>query len=318
MKRVFRGLPKAGEKIDCALAIGNFDGVHRGHQALLHEVVEAAQSRLLCPAVLTFEPHPREFFNPNAAPKRILSLHDKIEAIEACGIQRVYILRFNKELAELSPYDFVKKLLVDGLHVRWLTVGENFKFGAKRSGDIHTLRELAKEFHFEVHIMPMLFHGYSAISSSRIREALAEGDISSVNYMLGRPYAISGPILHGQQLGRTLGFRTINQRILPPYSKAKPAISGVWAVKVCGLGPRPIEGVANVGNRPTIGNHGEYLLETHLFNFNQDIYGKHVKVEFFSKIRDEKKFNSLEELRAAVEVDKTKARQILGLTVNKP
>ncbi len=315
MKKVFRGLPKPEERIDCALAIGNFDGVHRGHQALLHEVVEASRGRLLCSAVLTFEPHPREFFNPDAAPKRILSLHDKIEAIEECGIQRIYILRFNKELAALSPYDFVKRLLVDGLHARWVTVGENFRFGAKRSGDIRTLEKLGKEFHFEVHAMPMIFHKHSAISSSRIREALAEGDIASVNYMLGRHYAISGPILHGQQLGRTLGFRTINQRILPPYSKAKPAISGVWAVKVFGLGPRPIEGVANVGNRPTIGSHGEYLLETHLFNFDQDIYGKHVKVEFFSKLRDEKKFNSLEELRAAVEADKTKAKQILGLTV---
>lgn len=231
MKKVFRGLPSPEERLDCAVAIGNFDGVHRGHQALLHEVVEAAHARLLCPAVLTFEPHPREFFNPEDAPRRISSLHDKVEAIEACGIQRVYILRFNEHLASLSPCDFVKEILVDGLHARWVTVGENFRFGDKRAGDIKLLEQLGKEFHFEVHPMPMLFHTHAPISSSRIRHALAEGDIPTANYMLGRPYMISGRVLHGKQLGRTLGFPTINQRILPPHSKAKPAIEGVYAVK---------------------------------------------------------------------------------------
>ena len=141
MKKVFRGLPSPEERLDCAVAIGNFDGVHRGHQALLHEVVEAAHARLLCPAVLTFEPHPREFFNPEDAPRRISSLHDKVEAIEACGIQRVYILRFNEHLASLSPCDFVKEILVDGLHARWVTVGENFRFGDKRAGDIKLLEK---------------------------------------------------------------------------------------------------------------------------------------------------------------------------------
>lgn len=187
MKKVFRGLPSPEERLDCAVAIGNFDGVHRGHQALLHEVVEAAHARLLCPAVLTFEPHPREFFNPEDAPRRISSLHDKVEAIEACGIQRVYILRFNEHLASLSPCDFVKEILVDGLHARWVTVGENFRFGDKRAGDIKLLEQLGKEFHFEVHPMPMLFHTHAPISSSRIRHALAEGDIPTANYMLGRP-----------------------------------------------------------------------------------------------------------------------------------
>ena len=167
MKKVFRGLPSPEERLDCAVAIGNFDGVHRGHQALLHEVVEAAHARLLCPAVLTFEPHPREFFNPEDAPRRISSLHDKVEAIEACGIQRVYILRFNEHLASLSPYDFVKEILVDGLHARWVTVGENFRFGDKRAGDIKLLEQLGKEFHFEVHPMPMLYHTHAPCFSRR-------------------------------------------------------------------------------------------------------------------------------------------------------
>lgn len=311
--KVFRGLPKPEQRLDCALAIGNFDGVHRGHQALLHEVVEAAHSRLLCSAVLTFEPHPREFFNPKAAPARIVSLHDKVKAIAQCGIDRVYILRFDEKLANLSPYDFAKNLLVDGLHARWVTVGENFRFGSKREGDIQMLEAFGKELHFEVHPMPMLFHSHAPISSSRIRQALAEGDLASTNYMLGRHYAISGPVLHGKQLGRKLGFPTINQRILPPYSKNRPAISGVYAVKVFGLGPRPIEGVACVGQRPTVDNHGEYLLETHLFNFHDDIYGKDVTVEFVAKIRDEKKFDSLEHLREAIAEDQTKAKQLLGL-----
>ncbi len=313
--KVFRGLPKPEERIDCALAIGNFDGVHRGHLALINEVVHAAHARLLCPAILTFEPHPREFFNPQAAPARILSLHDKIHALQGSGIERVYILRFDEKLASLSPFDFVKDLLVDGLHARFVTVGENFQFGAKRAGDFHTLVDLGKEFHFEVYPMPMIYHADGPISSSRIRQALARGDIPLANYMLGRPYMLSGKVLHGKQLGRTLGFPTINQRILPPYSKAKPAIQGVYAVKVHGVASRPIEGVACVGRRPTVDAHGEYLLETHLFNFNQDLYDKDVKVEFFSKIRDEKKFNSLEELREAVEADKLKAKRLLGLSV---
>lgn len=313
--KVFRGLPKPEDRLDCAVAIGNFDGVHLGHQALIREVVEAAHARLLCPAILTFEPHPREFFNPAAAPARILSLHDKVEALKGSGIERVYILKFDEKLASLSPYDFVKDLLVQGLHARWVTVGENFHFGAKRAGDFHTLEDLGKEFHFEVHAMPMIYHGEAAISSSRIRQALARGDIASANYMLGRHYSLSGKVLHGKQLGRKLGFPTINQRILPPYSKARPAITGVYAVKAHGIAPRPIEGVACIGKRPTVDDHGEYLLETHLFNFHEDLYDKIVNVEFFAKIRDEKKFNSLEELRAAIADDQKKAKQILGLSV---
>ena len=209
----------------------------------------------------------------------------------------------------------MKEILEDGLHARWVTVGENFRFGDKRAGDIKLLEQLGKEFHFEVHPMPMLYHTHAPISSSRIRHALAEGDIPTANYMLGRPYMISGRVLHGKQLGRTLGFPTINQRILPPHSKAKPAIEGVYAVKAHGIGPRPIEGVACVGRRPTVDDHGEYLLETHLFNFHGDLYDQDVKVEFFSKIRDEKKFGSLEELRAAIADDQLKAKQILGLRI---
>ena len=315
MKKVFRWLPKPEERLDCALAIGNFDGVHRGHQALLHEVIDAARARLLCPAVLTFEPHPREFFNPSDAPRRILSLHDKIEAILKCGIERVYILRFDDHIANLSPTEFVREILVDGLHARWVTVGENFRFGSKRAGDIKMLEALGKEFHFEVHPMPMLFHKVAPISSSRIRHALAEGDIMSANYMLGRPYMITGKVLHGRQIGRTLGFPTINQRILPPHSKAQPAIEGVYADKVHGIGSRPIEGVACVGRRPTVTEDGEFLLETHLFNFHGDLYDQDLKVEFFAKIRDEKKFNGLDELRKAIEQDQLKAKQILGLRV---
>lgn len=313
--KVFLGLPSDKNKIDCAVAIGNFDGVHRGHQALLQQVVEAARSRLLCPSVITFEPHPREYFNPEAAPARILSLRDKLEAFEKAGIERVYIFRFNEKTASLTPEDFVRQLLVDGIHARWITVGNNFHFGSLRSGDVRTLKYLGEKYHFEVHLMPMIFHKDQAISSSRIRFALREGDIPQVNYMLGRNYMISGKVLHGQQLGRKLGFPTINQRILPPYSKGHPAITGVYAVKLHGLGSRPLEGVACIGRRPTVAKHGEFLLETHIFNFHKDIYGQIVNVEFFAKIRDEKKFNSLEELQEAIAQDMSKAKQLLGLSV---
>ncbi len=311
--KVFVGLPKPEDRIDTAVAIGNFDGVHLGHQVLIEQINRAARARMLRSAILTFEPHPREFFNPQAAPARILSLRDKIEALKETEIERVNIINFNEKFANISPYDFVKQILVDGMHARFVCVGENFRFGAKREGDFNTLVELGKEFHFEVRAMPLLHHGEGPVSSSRIRVALDKGDFDSANYMLGRPYMLSGKILHGKHLGSMLGFPTINQRILPPYSKAHPAVRGVFAVKVHGIGRRPFEGVASVGRRPTVDNNGEYLLETNIFGIDQDLYGRIAKVEFISKIRDEKKFNSLEELKEAIEADAVKAKQILGI-----
>jgi len=308
--QIFYGLPKRSDRSPCALAIGNFDGVHLGHQKLLYKVVELAEQKHLIPAVLTFEPHPREFFakSPEHAPARILSLRDKVETICRFGIQRIYILRFNEQLASLSPKAFAETILADGLEAKSVVIGENFHFGFKGQGDVNGLKTLGKSLGFDVTPLPMaVLDGYP-VSSTRIRLALEEGQLSDVANMLGRPYVITGKVRKGKQLGRTIGFPTINQRILPPCSKARPAIGGVYAVKVHGIEKDALAGVACVGKRPTVTDNGEYLLETFIFDFHGNLYGKELTVEFLHKIRDEKKFSSIEQLKSAIHDDMEAAK----------
>lgn len=309
--QIFYGLPKKSERRPCALAIGNFDGVHLGHQKLLHKVVELAKQRQLVPAVLTFEPHPKEFFgkSPDKAPARILSLRDKVETICRFGIQRIFILRFNEELASLSPKDFAESILAEGLEAKSIVIGENFHFGYKGEGDVHSLTSYGRSLGFDVTPLPMADLGGIPVSSTRIRLALEKGNLDDVAKMLGRPYVITGKVRKGKQLGRTIGFPTINQRILPPCSKARPALRGVYAVKVFGIGKEALPGVACVGRRPTVTDNGEYLLETYIFNFHGDLYGKELTVEFLHKIRDEKKFSSIEQLKSAIHADMEAAEQ---------
>jgi len=305
--QVFRGIPRPTERVPCALTVGNFDGVHRGHQALLARVVAAARARGIAAAVMTFEPHPRELFTPDRAPTRISGLRDKFEALAGHGIDRVIVQHFNRSFAAL-PADAFIDLLIDGCRTRWLLVGDDFRFGARRAGDIALLQRHASHGAFTLEQMPTVVEGDERISSSAVRAALANGDLARARHLLGRPYAMSGRVLHGRKLGRALGFPTLNLRIAHRH----PAVRGVYAVRVHGLGNAVRPGVASIGLRPTIEDGGHWLLEVHLFDFDDDVYGRLVRVEFVQKLRDEERYSTLDELAAAIRGDASLARALLA------
>ena len=307
--KVFRGLPNAESRAPCALTIGNFDGVHLGHQALLEQVRQAARERGIDAAVMTFEPHPREFFatlagDPSRAPTRIANLRDKLQSLDNAGIDRVIVEHFNAHFAALSPRDFVEQVLVKGLHVKWLMVGEDFCFGARRAGNLAMLCEAGKEFGFTVEAMPAVLNAGSRISSSGVRAALAAGDLDHARALLGHAYAISGHVVHGQKLGRTIGYPTMNIRV----AHKRPALAGIFVVQVHGLGPQPLAGVASIGVRPTVDDSGRVLLETYLFDYAEQCYGKVIRVEFLKKLRNEERFIDLLTLTAAIDRDADQAR----------
>ena len=308
--KVFRGLPNAASRAACALTIGNFDGVHRGHQALLARVREAATRLGVEAAVMTFEPHPREFFarlsgDLSKAPTRIANLRDKLQSLENAGVDRVIVEHFNAHFAGMSPEDFVEKVLVQGLHVKWLMVGEDFCYGSRRAGNVATLMEAGKKYGFQVETLPTVMNEGTRISSSAVRAALAASDFTLAAQLLGHPYAISGHVAHGKKLGRTIGFPTLNLRV----AHKRPAISGVFVVQVHGLADRPLPGVASLGVRPTVEDEGRVLLETYLFDYNEQCYGKVVRVEFLKKLRDEEKYVDIPTLTAAIERDAQQARE---------
>jgi riboflavin kinase / FMN adenylyltransferase len=314
--KVFRGLPNAEARAPCALTIGNFDGVHRGHQALLGCVRAAATRLQLDAAVMTFEPHPREFFaqsagDPSKAPNRIANLRDKLQSLSNAGMDRVIVEHFNAHFATMSPQQFIEKILVQGLHVKWLMVGEDFCFGARRAGNIQLLAEAGKEHGFEVETLDTVMNGATRISSSAIRTALMQGDFLHAKQLLGHPYAMSGHVIHGQKLGRTLGFATLNLRVAHKH----PALSGIFVVQVHGLAATPLPAVASLGVRPTVDDSGRVLLEVHIFDFAQDCYGKLVRVEFLKKLRDEEKYSDLPTLTAAIARDTLNARAYFASTV---
>jgi len=306
--KVFRGTPRATDRVPCALTIGNFDGVHRGHQLLLARVVAAARRRELAAAVMTFEPHPREFFAPERAPARVANLRDKIDAFAACGIDRVYVMPFTRRLARRAPDAFVDDVLLNGCDVRWLLVGHDFRFGAARAGDVALLSTYTEAGAFELDVMPNVEEANERISSTAVRAALSAGDLARASRLLDRPYAITGRVLHGRKLGRSLGFPTLNLRI----EHAQPALRGIFAVRVHCLAERAIAGVASIGLRPTVDSAGRWLLEVHLFDFADAVYGKLVKVEFAKKLRDEQKYETLAELSAAIGGDAARARAFLS------
>jgi riboflavin kinase/FMN adenylyltransferase len=306
--KVFRGLPNDRARAPCALTIGNFDGVHRGHQALLAHVTTAAAKLGLESAVMTFEPHPREFFaarmgDLSRAPARIANLRDKLGALASAGIDRVIVEHFNEHFAAMSPREFTERVLVQGLHVKWLMVGDDFCYGAKRAGNVGTLIEAGKEFGFHVETLPAVMHGAVRVSSSEVRAALARGDFGVTRELLGQPYSMSGHVIHGAKLGRTLGFPTLNLRVAH-----RPALSGIFVVQVHGLGGAPLSGVASLGVRPSVEDAGRMLLEVHLLDFAQSCYGKLVRVEFLARLRDEEKYEDLATLTAAIARDEQRAR----------
>jgi riboflavin kinase/FMN adenylyltransferase len=282
-----------------ALAIGNFDGVHRGHQAILSRLCEHAKNSGMVPGVMTFEPHPREFFSPATAPARLTSLREKLELFAEAGIARVYLCRFNKKFAEIRAQDFMQDML-HRMNARLIMVGDDFRFGAGRAGGLDDLRAQG----FAVQTLEDVTVDGERVSSTAIREALAAGALSRAEQFLGRPYSISGHVAHGDKLGRQLGYPTANIYML----HERPPLFGIYAVKLSGLGEQDLPGVASLGVRPTTKNDGKPLLEVHLFDFDGDIYGRHVRVHFLKKLRDEAKFPNLEALRRQIAVDEAAAR----------
>jgi len=298
--RVFRGLPMSADA-PVALTIGNFDGVHRGHQAMLSRLIEAADDLALPAAVLTFDPPPREFFARDTAPPRLSSLRAKLERFAAHGVGRVYVARFDGRLASLPPEPFIEDVLMRRLGARWLLVGEDFRFGKGRAGDLSTLRRVARTVSIEA-MRTVAVEGERA-SSTAVRNALAAGNLAHAHALLGRPFVIAGRVAHGAKLGRTLGFPTANIRL-----KRRPPVSGVFAVRVHGLSATPRTGVASIGVRPTVSASGVPLLEVFVFDFDEVIYGRRVAVEFVHKLRDEERYGDLGALTRQIRSDVAQAR----------
>ena len=284
----------------CALAIGNFDGLHLGHQALLAKLTQTAKQQQLKSAVMTFEPHPREFFTPDQAPTRLASLREKLERFADAGVEIVYLCRFDKKFAALSSEDFIEKILLQSVNAKTVLVGEDFRFGAGRRGGVEDIANAGINLISLPQVNLAEADIQQRVSSTRVRNALATGQLEVAKSLLGRAYSISGKVVHGAQLGRKLGFPTANVHM----RHERPALTGVYAVKLDG-----IEGVANLGVRPTVSGVPKLLLEVHLFDFNGDLYDRHVHVEFFQKIRDEMKFDGLPALSAQIAKDVQVARQ---------
>jgi riboflavin kinase/FMN adenylyltransferase len=289
--------------------IGNFDGVHLGHQSVLRHLLDMGRKLGLPATVVTFEPQPREYFQSESAPARLTRLREKLQAMQDVGIERVVVLEFNKRLASMSAEQFVEKLLVSGLGIRFLSVGDDFRFGQARQGDFALLKRMGLQYGYAVENMNTYMLDADRVSSTRIRELLTQGDLQAAKLCLGRPYRICGRVAHGDKRGRSIGYPTMNvnlHRIVSP-------LQGVYAVQVIGLQQTPLPGVANIGNRPTVGGVTRYLLEVHLFEFNRSVYGEHVQVEFVRKLRDEQRFESFDALRRQIHEDAHAARNILGL-----
>jgi riboflavin kinase/FMN adenylyltransferase len=305
--RVFRTVP-SNALHPVALTIGNFDGVHQGHREMLRRLREAADARGLPAAVLTFEPHPREFFAPDRAPIRLTGLRDKLRLLAENGVDEVHVCRFDYRLAQLQPDEFIERILVRGLAVKWLLIGDDFRFGARRAGDVLTLRAAAARGAFELDSLSSFLVDGIRVSSTAVRDALAAGQMALARTLLGAPYAISGRIVHGDKLGRELGFPTAN--VWVPRSRLP--LAGIFAVTVSGLAARPWPGVASLGVRPTVKSNGRTTLEVHLFDFARDVYGTQVKVEFLHKQRDEAKYEGLPALIRQIEIDCAQARAYLS------
>ena len=295
--RIFRHFEQASSP--CIATIGNYDGIHLGHQSLINHVISESRAKNLESAVITFEPHPKEFFQPKAAPKRIISLREKLEFFHSHKLDRAYVIRFDEKLSNLEGNDFIEilqnKLLAEGL-----VVGDDFRFGKKRQFGINEL----KQFGMQVTQPGTIFLNDERISSSRVRDALQDADFHQVESLLGRPYVITGRVIHGEKKARLLGYPTANVHM---FHKSPP-LTGVFAVKLDSF-----FGVANLGLKPTFGGVKNLVLEVHLFDFDKNIYGKHVHVTFFKKIRDEKKFSTTNELSSQIASDVNDVKQFFKL-----
>jgi riboflavin kinase/FMN adenylyltransferase len=316
------GLGESGvSNTKCVATIGNFDGVHLGHQAIIQQVISEARNRQLPAVIIIFEPQPMEFFKGNDAPARLMRFREKFQALSTFDLDYVFCLKFDAKLSQLSAKEFVQKVLVSHLNIDHLVIGDDFRFGGDRQGDYRLLCKLSKEFGFTVENTQTILAKESCdsdsvdcpletedflqrASSTFVRELLSQGEFTKVRQLLGRPYSFSGRVAHGQKLGRQLGFPTANINL----KRVSSPLSGVFAVSLFLKSEnKMISGVANVGCKPTIG-HFKSSLEVHLFDFNKDIYGEYVEVQFHHKLRDEQQFSGIEQLKKQIEIDSRAAR----------
>jgi riboflavin kinase/FMN adenylyltransferase len=306
--QVNRGNPTQAEK-PVALVIGNFDGVHLGHQAMLSRLKETSKRLNLASCVMTFEPHPREFFAPDQAPTRLTSLREKLELLAEYGVDQVQICRFNYDFAKIGAKEFVAHILQQGLAAQWVLVGDDFRFGARRAGDLAMLRSLSSSYGFEVEEMSTYNVDGIRVSSTAVRKALSSDDLGLARRLLGRPYSISGKVVNGDKLGRRIGFPTANMQL----RHNRPPLSGIFAVEVRGAldtSPQQVtRGVASLGVRPTVHEDGKPVLEVHLFDFNQEIYGQQLRMDFLHKLRDEEKYSDLDALIRQIRLDVENAKK---------
>lgn len=292
-----------------AVTIGNFDGLHLGHQAMLARLRDVARARGLPTCVLSFEPHPREFFTPDQAPARLSSLREKAEYLRQFGIDRLHVFRFDRAFSALSAEAFVEQVLDNTLQARYVLVGDDFRYGAKRAGDFASLQTTGQSLGIDIESLPTVNVAGERSSSTAVRTALAAGDLEHAEHFLGRPYSISGRVVHGDKLGRDIGFPTANIQL----KHNRPPLMGVFAVEVCGLNGDPLPGAASLGKRPTVKSPDAIpVLEVHLFDFDAEIYGRRVRVDFLHKLRDEAKYPDLNSLIAQIKLDVDHAKHFLA------
>ncbi len=297
--KLIRGLHNLSQPLDgCVATIGNFDGLHLGHQHIIHQLKAVAERYQLPAVVIIFEPQPVEFFDPEHAPRRLARLRDKITRLAEMEIDFLLCLNFNAALAELSAEQFIQHILVDRLRLHHLVIGDDFRFGKKRLGDFELLKRSGEQLGFDVENSHTLLIDGERVSSTRIRRCLAHNDFVMARQLLDRPYSLSGRVAHGKKLGRELGFPTINLRM----GHRPVAVQGIFAVLVKGIDNRILRGVASIGTRPTVNGVGT-ILEVYILNFNEQIYRRCVEVEFLHKIRDEEKFDTLDALKQKIADD---------------
>jgi len=293
----------------CVLTIGNFDGVHEGHSSIINKLAEKGQLLGLPVVVMIFESQPLEFFLKDNAPSRLTRLREKVIHFQPLPIDTLLILRFNQAFADFNPDEFIRDILIKRLNIKYLVIGDDFHFGKARRGNFALLQQASQDYDFKLADSASYLIKGERVSSTLIRDALSNGDLAKAALMLGRDYSVCGKVIHGKKLGREIGFPTANIQML----RKNTAIEGVFAVTMTGINDEPIYGIANVGVRPTVSGDSRVLLETHLFDFNQDIYGKQVEVHFKYKIRSEMCFQSVDDLKQQIQLDTLHAKTLLQL-----
>ena len=292
----------------CVATIGAFDGVHNGHRAVLGQLLEKSAELALPSVVILFEPLPREYFAPLQAPSRLMSFREKFRELAALGLDRVLRVRFDASMQNMTAESFIQRIFVDGLGVKYIVVGDDLRFGRGREGDFALLEKLGEQCGYQVMHTDTLDMSGDRVSSTRIRKTLESADFQLAEQLLGRPYSMTGKVVHGDRRGRTLGTPTANLQL----HRLRSPLSGVYLVEVEGLAERALPGVANVGVRPTVGDSLQANLEVHILDIDERLYGKTLTVVFLKKIREEIKFPSLEELREQIDRDKAQAREFFG------